>query len=440
MKSLPKPATIRKNFLFLISGNATRLLSQLCVLWLLHRYCSMDDVGWFFLGLAIASPIIRFSGLALMQVQGTDAPGRYKFGHYLGVRLLTNIAAVITIVAIAGSINMGRRAFIVISMVGLMKAVELLSNVIQGLFYRIEQMKFVAFYRMLQGLATICLFGSTIALTRSVILAVLAATLGYLAVVILYDLRISRRFTDIRPHFDWHMLWSLGRKAFPLAIVAGLNSLNTNLTRYVLVGYLDASAVGIFGTMAYMIVGLNQFCIALSHSAMPRLAKYDHEGDLRRFTRLLGILVFVGLTTGIVATVGTAFLGRWFLRLFKSELAEYSNVFIVVVAAGSLMFIGGVLGDVLVACQRFSLRAIATAIGVVISLVAALVMVSQWGIAGAGWSSLTSNTAFVLVLGAMVWQVVNQLRRHSAAKEKGRGDRTSPEESAGQPEDSEELI
>jgi len=77
------------------------------------------------------------------------------------------------------------------------------------------------------------------------------------------------------------------------------------------------------------------------------------------------------------------------------------------------------LGDTLVSCQRFTLRAVATTVGVVISLVAAIVMVSRWGIAGAAWASLTSNTIFVLVLGIMLWRVVAQLRYASAAKERG---------------------
>jgi len=395
------------------------LLSQLCVLLLLHRYCTMEDVGWFFLGLAIASPVIRFSGLGLMQVQGTDADEHFTFGHYLGVRLLTDIAAVTTIAVIAASINMGRQAFLVISLIGLMKAVEQISDVIQGLFYRIEQMRFAAYSRMLHGIVTIIFLGSVIIITRSVALGVLAATIGYLGIVIFYDLRISSRYTDIRPHFEWKMLLSLGRKAFPLAIVAGLNSLNANLTRYVLVGFLGAAAVGIFGTMAYVVIGLNEFCIALSHSAMPRLAKYHYQADVRRFTRVLGILILTAIAAAISATLGTVLFGRWFLELFKPELAEYSNVFIIVVGGGSLMFLGGMLGDTLVSCQRFTLRAVATTVGVVISLVAAIVMVSRWGIAGAAWASLTSNTIFVLVLGIMLWRVVAQLRYASAAKERG---------------------
>jgi len=408
--SLHKPASVRKNFIFLVCGNGTSLLSQLCVLWLLHRYCTMEDVGWFFLGLAIASPIILFTGLGLMQVQGTDAAEHFTFGHYLGVRLLTDITAVAAIAIIAASINIGRHAFLVVSLIGLMKAAEQISNVIQGLFYRIEQMKFAAYSRMLHGMVTVIFLGSVIAMTRSVSLGVLAATIGYLGIVIFYDLRISGRYADIRPHFEWKMLWGLGRKAFPLAIVAGLNSLNANLTRYVLVGFLGAAAVGIFGTMAYVIIGLNQFCVAMSHSAMPRLAKYHYQADVRHFTRVLGFLILTGLAAAISVTLGTVLFGHWFLELFKHELAEYSNVFIIVMGGGSLMFLGGILGDVLVSCQRFTLRAIATTIGAVISLVAAIVMVSRWGIAGAAWAALLSNAICIMVLAVMLWWVVAKLR------------------------------
>lgn len=416
MDQIPKPASIKYNFAYLIFGNGINLVGQFGTLLLLHRFCSIEDVGRFLLGLGITAPIILFTGLSLMQVQGTDAAQRFSFGHYLGARYATNTIAMVLTVIVASFFGIGSKTFLIVSLVGLMKAVEHISNVIQGYFYRIEHMKYAAYSRMLHGIVAVVFFGITLLLTRSVVFGILTVSLGYGAIVYLYDLRIASRYTNIRPYFHWEILFKLGRKAFPLAIVAGLNSLNTNLYRYVLMGYLGEASVGVFGTMSYVIVGLNQFCIALSHSALPRMAKYYNDLKSRYFLKLLFKLLVIGAGTGITAIFGTILFGRFFLRLFASELAEYNNVFVVVVGSGALLFIGGILGDVLVASQKFMFRALSMAVSTVVGLVSAILMISRWGIEGAAWAGVISNSVRVFIMGILLFSVIRAMHQRYEEK------------------------
>ena len=411
MDQIPKPPSIRSNFVYLILGNGTNLVGQFGILLLLHRFCSIEDVGRFLLGLGITAPIILFTGLSLMQVQGTDAAQKFSFGDYLGARYVTNAIAMILTVIVAGCFGVGSKTFLIVSLVGFMKAVEHISNVIQGYFYRIEHMKYAAYSRMLHGIVAVIFFGITLLLTRSVVFGILTVSAGYGAIVCFYDLRIASRYTDVSPHFHYEMLFKLSRKAFPLAVVAGLNSLNTNLYRYVLMGYLGEASVGIFGTMSYVIVGMNQFCIALSHSALPRMARYYNDLKTRYFLKLLFKLLVIGTGTGIMTIFGAVLFGQLFLCIFDPELAEYNNVFVIVVGGGALLFLGGILGDILVAAQKFVFRAVSTGISVVTSLVLAILMIPHWGIAGAAWANLVSNLIRVVVMVSLLFVIILELKQ-----------------------------
>lgn len=415
MNTEVKPASIRHNFLYLLSGNGFSLVARFVELYLLHHFTPMEDVGRFLLGLGITAPIILFTGLGLQQVQGTDAAGRFSFGHYLGARHTTNAIAMLLTVIIATFFGIGSQTFWVIVLVGLMKCTEHISNGIQGFFYRIEQMKYAACSRAIHGVVAVIFFGVPLVLTGSVVLALLFVSAGYLGIAYFYDLRIARRYTDIRIRFEPQILWRLGVKAFPLAIVAGLNSLNSNIYRYVLVGYLDEAAVGIFGTMSYVIVALNQFCIALSHSAMPRMAKFYEKGNIRTLSHLLFKLVMISVVSGTGAVVATVFFGRFFLSFFAAEMVEYNDVFVIIVLGGSLLFLAAILGDMLVSCQKFAWRAISLAISVLVGLGAAFWMIPRWDIAGAAWATLVSNIVRVIVQAVMMNRSMHQLRNNEPA-------------------------
>jgi len=61
-------------------------------------------VGRFILGLAIATPVLMFTNMQLRAVLATDAAHQYAFGQYLGLRMLTTLAALplILLIALAG--------------------------------------------------------------------------------------------------------------------------------------------------------------------------------------------------------------------------------------------------------------------------------------------------------------------------------------------------
>ena len=96
-----KALSLRVNFSWNLAGNLVYAACQWGIVVVLAKLTSPEMVGRFALGLAVTAPIIMLSNLQLRSVQATDARGEYQFGHYLGLRLVTTMLALMTIAAVA---------------------------------------------------------------------------------------------------------------------------------------------------------------------------------------------------------------------------------------------------------------------------------------------------------------------------------------------------
>ena len=107
-RTLPQtlPATTRRlplhvNFAWQLAGNVVYAGCGWTLVMAIAKLGSAEQVGQYSLGLAVIGPVLAFSMLNLRAVQATDAVGRFPFGLYFALRLVTNAVALLVIVAIA---------------------------------------------------------------------------------------------------------------------------------------------------------------------------------------------------------------------------------------------------------------------------------------------------------------------------------------------------
>ena len=85
--------SVRRGFAWLAAGYASYMLCQWAMIIVLARWGTPEKVGQFGLALATTAPIVLFTGLGLRRILATDARSAYRFADYLGLRLVTNVAA-----------------------------------------------------------------------------------------------------------------------------------------------------------------------------------------------------------------------------------------------------------------------------------------------------------------------------------------------------------
>src|SRR3982751_3860284 len=124
--------SLRANFSWTFAGNVVYAGCQWGMLMVLAKLGNPLMVGQYALGLAVTAPVIMLSNLQLRGVLATDARETHRFSTYLALRVWTTAAAVLAIAVIAVVAGYRRQTALVVVAVGLMKAVESISDITYG--------------------------------------------------------------------------------------------------------------------------------------------------------------------------------------------------------------------------------------------------------------------------------------------------------------------
>jgi O-antigen/teichoic acid export membrane protein len=361
-------------------------------------------VGRFALGLAITAPVFMFTNLQLRGVQATDARSEFAFSDYFTLRLLASLAGLAAVGLIVFAARYDRTTGAVIVLVGLSKTIESLGDAIAGLLQKAERLNRVSISLMLRGAFSLAAFAAAFWVFHDLVAAIAALIAVWLSVFVFYDLYQARLLVR-RPSplisFRWQRLKQLAAVSAPLGIVMTLISLNVNIPRYLLEHYGGARDVGIFASLAYIVVALNLLVNAMGQSAMTRLSTLFARASYRRFSRLLLRLSIVGLVI-LAAGVPVCWLGGRFLLtlLYRPEYAEHASVLVILIAGAGIGATAFFITCGLSAARCFRPQVYVFASSTLATFLGAMVLVPRYQLNGAAVALLVSS---LVGLAGNVW-------------------------------------
>lgn len=395
--SLPRGLTFRANLSWTFVGNVFYAGCQWGILILLAKVGSPEEVGQFSLGLAVTAPIIMLANLQLRAVQATDASCEYRFGDYLGLRLVMATVAMLAIACVVALSGYSTDTALVVLVLGLAKASESVSDIVFGLLQRNERMDRIAVSQLMRGCLSLVVLGVLVRATDSVLWGLLGMAASWLAVLLLYDIHNARRLTIARPRFDRRVLWQLGWVSLPLGVVMMLISLNSNIPRYFLQEYWGERYLGYFSAMAYIIVAGSTVVGAVGQVATPRLAAYYAVGDAVAFRRLLIRVAAVAAGLGAAGVLIACLFGRHVLTLlYRADYSEYSGVLVWLAIAAAVGYVGSALGYGITATRRFGSFLVPYLIVTVVVLICCRLWIPRLGLLGAAYATLVKGVAMLV--------------------------------------------
>lgn len=383
----------------------------------LARLGTSVAVGQFVLGLAIASPVSALAMLQLRNVQVTDLHQKFRFADYFGTRIAWTVIGMAAIVAWGILASDDSTTLWVVILVGLMKSVDSLSDIVRGFFQFRERMDLNGISMMTKGLLSVAALALAMWLTESVVVAVAAATVAWVIAFAAYDLIMARCLLAdsggvpaLRPAFAWDAILKLTWIALPLGVVMAVISLQTNIPRYVLESHSGTKLLGYFGAIVYPMMAGMMVTTALGQSASPRLARYFVE-DLSEFVRLLVRLSIISAGIGIVLIAGAYLVGEWALRvLYGAEYAFYQREFVVVAVAWGIQLVSSCWGYGLTAARHFRVQILLTAVSCVATIFASLLLIPKHGVMGAALTVLVTSLTVAVGFSLTMYWVIRMAR------------------------------
>lgn len=351
----------------------------------LARLGSVEALGQYTLGLAIATPAILLTNLHLRPAYVVDEGGR--FGDYLGLRRLTIPLALALTAIVAGLGGYDWRTVAMVLAVGGLRAWESLSDILLAPAQRAQHLAAVGRSRALRGLLTAAGLGAGLAATGDALvgMALALVLLGGLSLGI--DARVARRFATIEPPARGGARWRLVRRTLPIGLAAALLAASMQLPAYVLERTHDVTMLGQLGAVMSVAYAAQLLNVALGNAAIPRLAARQRQGHglLRLLMRLL-VLVAVCDGLLVLSVVG---LGETYLRVvFGAGYGALAPELVIAAAAASVAGLSNMLSQAITAMSRFGQQLAINMVGMVGSVGLALWLVPDGGLRGAMWALL----------------------------------------------------
>lgn len=380
------------NFSWIISGNVFFGICQSLVVVLIAKFASAQVLGQFSFALAVTSPVVIFTRLNMRTFQATDASNEYGLGDYFYARLLSTLTAIAAAIILAFCFNFSAAISTLIVAVALFKSFESLSDIIYGRMQKEEWMSGIGKSQMLHGITLVAAIGLSLIVLQNLSAGVFLTAGAWLLLFFIYDLRIARNAgLRIEPS-QWRVIKKLVITCFPFGITMMLLTLSTYIPSYFIISILGEKPLGFFSAIVYFMIFGGTVMTSLSQTVAPRLSKYYVNDNFISYRRFL--LDLLGLSA-LAGTAGVAFAyfgGRWFLTfLYSAEYADYEMVFILIMAAAGLNFMGNFLGLSLTIARRLKEMVVMNLIAIISLIIFCSLLIPSFRLTGAAWAVVAGS-------------------------------------------------
>jgi len=398
-------------------GNLSYAVCQWGVLIVLAQTADPSVLGEYSLALAITTPIVLFSMLALRKVQVSDVRSDYSFFHYLKLRVITSILAIGFVGVAALLITTSTRLWLVIVIVGVAKCLDAVSDVYQGLFQSCDDLSTVGKSFSINGFLTLLFCATAAVVADDLIWVAAASAVASGSVLIFYLLPKSRPITNSTianiEHLSLRLkhLLPLAQKALPLGIAALLVALRSNIPKYELQYFATSTDLGVFAALSYLLVAGNTIVSALAQAALPRLSRLHYAAESTMFLDFtLSLIIFSSLLV-LIALMLSKLIGQSVIRLMYGDVyAQHVDVLMILVLSCLFSFASWILDYAIVAAQQFRQQLILQIFVLIMTCLISTIAISRWQLRGAAFAVLVVAAIEAALRAAFFWRILVSLR------------------------------
>lgn len=413
-----KQASLTVNFSWTILGNLVYGVSQILLFGLISKLGTPEILGQYTLAIAIITPTMMFANLQLRTLQATDASGRYRFKEYFDLRCLTIVVSLVFLAGLGLGGPMGWEKGWILILIGFAKAIEAMSDLFYGALQQREYLERIAKSMIYRSLLSLVSFSLLFYQTKSLPIACLGLIFSALVVLLGYDIRGPINFfketAAKAPGNRWRVLAGLFQLALPVGTVVVLLSLCSNIPRYFIEYYQGSRPLGIFAALSYVPISGVIVIAGCGQSALPRLAKYYAEADVKRFQKLTLQLLAIALLSGSAGYLGSVLAGQPLLqRLYSIEYAEQAPLLCSLMIWGGLHYAASLMGCAAAAAQYFRSSLVLAACRTLVTIATSYLFIHQYGLEGAVLALIIDESVQLVGLAMILGHALHKIRRLS---------------------------
>ena len=379
------------------------------------KFLPIDDVGYFTLAFAVSAPIFMFFNLQLKSIYVVDhRRTNYDYNYFI-IRIICIILALICL-SIYTYIN--HYNFLILFLVGLIKAIESLFDIIHADFQKKESMSCMAISIILQSLLSLIVFTIALLLTNSLISSLISIIVVMIVILSIYDLRIFLKINSINTLYMHFMKSHFYKKnnlifikkllfnALPLGISVFIGSYLTNLPRIYVERYLGIEQLAYFGAMSYMAIGFFQLLLPIQTILRPRLAKLLKQHKWNEFIKYLNVSIFLTIIFGSILMSTFYLVGEYVLiKVYNDNYTSYLNILLLLMLGQIILTSTGYLNIAVQTFHIFKLQLLVSVFLLFIVFLIGPILINTFNMNGAAYLViLYAVLSFLSYISIFIWK------------------------------------
>ena len=414
----PKRLSLKLNFSWMLLGVGIDVLCRFGVVVAIGKLLDPGAMGIFGLAMAIVVPTFQISTLDLRIALATDIGNEFPVRSYFHIGFVMALIAGLVVIVITLWIVSSGVGMATVLILAAARFFETRSEHFYGLFQRHERMDVIARSRILRAIVGLVLFVVALLVFGTLHSAVVGLAISAAGVFIFHDKPISSRFIErdettqheVEPGRDGWMAPSppIGRlfvRLLPLGLTGALASSQTHIPRYLVEHFEGLQALGFYFAIFSLASGLSRVFNALGQSASARLARQYHQGHRRPFIKSLLLLGLFAIAVHLSLLWVCALFGSEILTLaYKAEYAVHDELLFIVMIGATIRNLAGLGQFGVLAARRYFVPAIHHSMVVTVTVLSGMVLITDYGLIGAGYLTVVSASAHLLgILGINLW-------------------------------------
>lgn len=394
----------------LLAGNILYAGCQWLLMSSLVRGESVSLLGSYSYSLSILAPAIAVGNLGLRSILARDFANEFDATDFLKLRWFCFVAAVGSLIAVLAIFSDDSQTLIVVSLVAFAKMAEGCSDICYGAMQKLNRAAAQGVSLTLRCISAACFFLGFWHATETVTSGFFGIALAWLLVLVVFDMpnagiRTRDLLTSVSGS-DLKRYAGVARQSIAIVITALVGSVLVAVPNFFIERILGLESLGYYASFFCFSVAMNLVGTSLGQGALAGLSRLHAVGNTAGFYKKVITDVALLIVMAGVALVVTAVWGETILLFaFGAKVSGMHSVLPAVIALSIPMFVAQYLSYAVTAIAAYSSISWITITALVVSVVLAFPLVTNFGITGAA--------AIVFVTGSI--QVCGFVRKLIAA-------------------------
>lgn len=378
-----KVNNLKKDYIWNTIGALTISSTSLIYTMIMSRFCNLNDVGIFSFAFSLACMMVTLASFGGRTFQVTDTKDEIKTSSYIITRYMTVLLSYVLIIIFVLIKNYNAEKTIIILLLCVFKFLEEISDVYYGILQKHKRLYNVGQYQFIKSIINIILFFIGIKFIENLIVSILLITVNNLIFSFLIERRKATKEETWKIQFNKKEIIKLLKVNFYICGFTFFSTYLINAPKYAIDTYLSDNIQAIFNMLimpATLMLLIGGFII---NPILVDVAEKYEKNKLEELKVTIKKVVLLLLLIGVVALIGSYFLGTWALGIvYGLNLSRYKIELLLVIIGAILYTFATIVGTILIAFRKIKIQLAIAIVCAVFAYILSNILVPKLGLFG----------------------------------------------------------